>query len=137
MKMIIKMLSAVTLLILVAACVTTAPVDLPAKYNLDNDLRSVNRISALRVSSWEQADIQSLVIGVNGGQYYLLVLDRPMEAPLADEIIGISDKGSSITSGFDKVYVRFSSGIQYYVIQKIYELKDRAQASEYKDKLTK
>ena len=137
MRILVKMISAVALLIMVAACVTTKPVDLPAKYNLDNDLQSVKRISASRVSNWEQADDQSLIIGVNGGQYYLLVLDRPLDAPINGETIGISEIGTSITSGYDKVVIRFSSGIQYYVIQKMYGLKDRAQAIEYKDKLGK
>ena len=80
MKIMMKMLSIVALLMMVASCVTTStPADLPAKYNLDADLQAVTRLPVVRASNWEQVDNQSVMFTANGG-YYLIVLSKPLEA---------------------------------------------------------
>ena len=136
MKMMIKMFSAAVLVLMIASCVTTTPVALPAKYNLDNDLKAVTHISALKVSDWVQVDNQSFIITA-GSEYYLLVLGRPMEPATPDQRVGFTDASSDIRSGIDTIFVRNSSGLEHYVISKIYQLEGREQAEKIKEQLSK
>ena len=135
MKM--KMLSVMALLITVVSCVTTTPITLPEKYNLDTELENVNQLSAVRVSNWEQVDNQSLLFTANGSEYYLAVLDRPLESVITNDVIGLVDSGSSIKARFDKFFVKNSSGRHYYVIEKIYKINGREQAKKIKEQLSK
>ena len=136
MKMMTKMLSIVALLILATSCVSTSVV-LPEKYNLDTDLKAVARISAFKVSSWNQVDNQSVIITANGNEYYLLVLDRPLESDISDSAAGFLKPGSNILSGVDKIFLRNSSGREYYIVSKIYKLDGRMQAKDIKARLSK
>lgn len=77
MKMIMKMLSIIALLVMVASCATTStPVALPEKYNLDAELQAIKRLPMVRAANWEQVDITFTAVG---GKKYLVVLDRPLE----------------------------------------------------------
>jgi hypothetical protein len=89
MKEMIKVFSVFVSMIMVVSCATT-PGPLPEKYNLDNELEEVNQIYTLTVSSWEEVDIQSVILRAHLSDYYLLVLDRPMESRITDLTIGIS-----------------------------------------------
>lgn len=134
MRMIMKMLTNIALLIMVAACATTTTTNtLPSKYNLDSDLNAVSRISAVRVSNWEQVDNQSVMCSANGA-FYLLVLDRPLEE--MDQKIGFLANSSSVLAGSGKIYVGSSSNKRYYNIEKIYKLDGTGQLKEIKDQLS-
>ncbi len=137
MKMMIKMLSLAVLLFAFTSCVTTTPVALPEKYNLDNDLKALTRASLLKVSNWDQADNQSIIITANGSEYYLLVLGEPLASDISNLPIGFSNASTNITPGHHKIYVRDSSGMKHYLIAKIYKLEGRTQAQEIKERLGK
>jgi len=132
----LKVFSVFVLLMMVMSCATT-PSALPEKYNLDNDLEAVEQIYTFTVSSWEQVDIQSVILRANVSDYYLLVLRRPLDTMISSLSIGISSTVSSITSGYDRIFVKDYAGIQYYVIEKIYTLKGKEQAKEIKERLRK
>lgn len=134
MKVMIKVFSVSVLLILVVSCATT-PNALPEKYNLDNELESVKQITTFTVSSWEEVDIQSIILRANVSDYYLLVLRRPMPTRISGLSIGISSSVSSIKPGFDRIFVKDLAGRQEYVIEKIYKLKGKEQAKEIKERL--
>jgi hypothetical protein len=139
MKMMMKLFAIVALLAMTASCVTTttAPAALPEKYNLSNELKAVKKIDAINVSNWDQVDKQSLIFTANGGDFFLAVLDRPLEIDIANQVIGIVDQKSTIIAGYDKFFIRTAKGRQYYLIEKIYELAGRDQAKEMKEKLSK
>ncbi|NLD38615.1 MAG: hypothetical protein GX654_17275 [Desulfatiglans sp.] len=139
MKMMIKLFAIVALLAMTASCATTttAPSALPEKYNLSNELKAVKKINAINVSNWDQIDKQALIFTANGGEFFLAVLDRPLETDIASQVIGIVDQKSTITAGFDKFFIRTAKGRQYYLIEKIYVLAGRDQAKEMKEKLSK
>lgn len=135
MKTVIKMLSIVALLVTAISCApTTASIGLPDKYNLDDNLKAVNRISGIGASSWRQADDQSVMITANG-RYYLLVLNKPLEA--MDDKIGFRGDLTNIRAGYSGIYVGVSSDRRYYDIEKIYELEGVDQAKEIKKQLGK
>lgn len=136
MKEMIRVFSILVPLIMFASCATTRGA-LPEKYNLDNELEEVKQIYTFTISSWEEVDIQSVILRANVSDYYLLVLHRPMETRMTGLTIGISSTVSSITSGFDKIYVEHPSGTQYYIIDKIYKLEGKEQAKEIKERLRK
>ncbi len=133
MNSVIKMLTIVALLVMMAACVTTTTsVNLPDKYNLDDNLRSVSQISAVGASNWSQVDEQSLMMTANG-KFYLLVLDKPLET--MDEKVGFIGSVTSVRAGYSKIYVGTSAGRRYYSTAKIFELAGAAQAKEIKKQL--
>ena len=136
MKVMIKVFSVFALLLMVVSCATT-PNALPEKYNLDNELEVVKQINTFRVSSWEEVDIQSVILRANVSDYYLLVLRRPMDTRISGLSIGISSTVSTITPGFDRIIVKDLAGTQYYVIDKIYKLEGKEQAKGIKERLRK
>ena len=136
MKGMIKVFYVFVLIIMVVSCATT-PKALPEKYNLDNELEAVKQIYTFKVSSWEEVDIQSVILRANVSDYYLLVLRRPMDTKIPGLTIGISSTVSSITPGFDRIFVKDYAGRQQYVIEKIYKLKGKEQAKEIKERLRK
>ena len=112
----------------------TAPRAIPEKYNLDNEFEAVDRIYAPSISSWQEVDIQSVILRANVSDYYLLVLRRPMDTRITDLSMGISSTGSYITPRFDRIFVRDTVGIRhYYYIDRIYKLKGKEQAREIKE----
>ena len=136
MKVMIKVFFTLVLLIMVVSCATT-PRTLPEKYNLDNELEAVNKISTFKVSRWEEVDNQSVILRVNYNDYYLLVLRRPIYAMTSRHRIGISSTVSTITSGVDRIHVRDNTGTQYYDIEKIYKLEGKEQKEDIKERLRK
>ena len=139
MKEMIKILPILALFVIVISC-ATAPGSLSEKYNLDDYLESVDQINALKISSWESVDNQSVIIKANWNDYYLLVLRRPLPSIIPGLTIGISSEVSgisSITPGYDRIYVKEPAGVEYYVIEKIYKLKGKEQVKEIKERLGK
>ena len=134
MKAIIKFSFISVLLILTVSCATT-PRALPEKYNLDNELEAVKQISTFMAITWREVDKQSIIITVDWKNYYLLVLDRPVPSMFYVNTLGIDSTTHSIASGYDRVVVRDSTGTDYYVIDKIYRLKDWDQAEKIKERL--
>ena len=135
MKVMIKVFSVFVFLVMAVSCATT-PGTLTEKYNLDNDLEAIDRITAHRVSSWEQVDNQSIILRANWNDYYLLVLRQPINRMVSGLSIGISST-VYITSGYDRIVVNDTPFTEYYVIDKIYKLKGKEQAEEIKERLRK
>ena len=133
MKTMIKMLSGLVLLVMIASCATT-PFVIPEKYNLGNELEEVKEITKYTVRSWETVDTQSIILTANVSEYYLLVLDRPLLGIITSERIGVSSTVTSIKAGYDRIYVKDDSGTIYYTIDRIYKLKGRDQAKEIKER---
>lgn len=137
MKIMMKMLPIIALLIMVTSCVTTtAPVVLPEKYNLDSDLTAVNRMSIYKVTNWDQVDNQSFIITIAGGKKYLIVLDTPLGGMTSNETIDIYGQDSSVISGYTKIFVRYATGTQYFVIEKIYEISSLEQLKKIREQLS-
>ena len=133
MKLIIKLSFFLVFFAMAVSC-TAATIDVPEKYNLDNDLEAVNRISTFRIKSYENIDQQSLVLEANYNDYYLLVLRRP-RFEITFGKTGIPHMGSAIIAGHDRVVMNYNTGPEYYYIDKIYKLDGRKQVTEIKKML--
>lgn len=132
----IRLLSITFVILLFLYACATAPVSKPEKYNLDNQLQSVNEIYKFNMMSWERVDMMSFILQATPSDYYLFVLNYPSdELPFAENI-RISTTGSFVRRGFNKVTVYGSSSNKDYVIDKIYKFKDYEQAKEIKKQLT-
>lgn len=133
MKAMIKVSIVLVFFIMLVSC-ATAPRAIPEKYNLDNEFEAVDRIYAPSISSWQEVDIQSVILRANVSNYYLLVLRRPMDTRITPLLIGVSSSVGSITPGFDRIFVRDTVGLGYYYIDRIYKLKGKEQAREIKER---
>jgi len=136
MKVMIKLFSIFVFFIMVVSCATTPRV-LPEKYNLDNDLEAVEQISTFKEITWKKVDKQSIILRVDWKEYYLLVLRRPIFSMSFIHTLSIDSTSHNITSGYDRIIVNDSTGTWYYVIDKIYKLRDWEQAEEIKERLRK
>lgn len=134
MKTMIKVSFISVLLIMAVSCATT-PRAIPEKYNLDNDLEAVKQISTFKEITWIEVDKQSIILRVDWRDYYLLVFHRPVHGMNFIHSIGVYGTGPNIISGYDRVVVNDSTGTWYYVIDKIYRLKDWEQAEKIKERL--
>ncbi len=128
----------ITFLLSIVLSCATIPSVLHEKYKLDNELEPVEQINELRISGWDQVDNQSVILNANMDEYYLLILFRPLENMAPNLTIGISSSVSSIRAGYDRIYVKgLSTGVQDYLIKKIYRLNGAKQVEEIKDRLLK
>ena len=134
MKAMIKASIVLVFFIMLVSC-ATAPRAIPEKYNLDNEFEAVDRINAPSISSWQEVDIQSVILKANVSDYYLLVLRRPMDIRITDLSMGISSTGSYITPGFDRIFVGHAADPEDYFIEKIYKLEGKEQAEEIRERL--
>ena len=134
MKKIIKASSIFLLIMMVVSCATT-PYIIPEKYNLDNELETVDRIYTPSITSWKKVDTHSIILRVHLNDYYLLVLQRPMHTRITGLSIGISSTNSHITPKFDRIFVGSAMDQEYYYIEKIYKLEGKEQAEEIKKRL--
>ena len=140
MKEMLKVLCIFSFFIMFSACATTQhglQYGVPAKYDLGKELKEIDQINTFHLSSWEQVDNQSIILETSGRKYYLLVLRTPMTGVFPSLTIGISSSISSIIAGSDRIFVNDSGATQYFIIDKIYELKDRKQVDEIKKQLLK
>ncbi len=129
MKAVIKNFSIFIVLLMMASCATVQR-PIPEKYNFDNKLESVDQISTFKRPRWIEVDRQSLILRVNWRDYYLIILRRPMDDTILPMTIGLSSTVSTITAGSDMVIVKDANLTKYYIIEKIYKLKDWAQADK-------
>ena len=136
MKEMLKVFCVFLFFIMFSACATTQQ-GLSTKYDLGKELKEVDKISTFQLSSWEEVDRQSIILETSRHKYYLLVLRDPITGIIPSLTIGISSTISSITAGFDKIFIKENGVPQYYYIDKIYELKDRKQVDEVKKQLLK
>jgi len=162
MKVIMKASSIFVLLAMFVSCATT-PIALPEKYNLGNYLEEVDQISSSTNTECENVDNQSIILRANWIDYYLLVLDRPMDIRYSQQSIYIentvvqdaaystrrivtenrdTERGDfvqapssfvSTASGYDKVVVDDFGGVRYFGIERIYKLKGREEAEQIKE----
>jgi hypothetical protein len=136
MKEMLKILCVFSFFIMSSACATTQQ-GLPAKYDLGKELKEIDRINTFQLSSWQEIDKQSIILETDFHKYYLLILRNPITGMIPSLTIGISSTISSITAGFDRIFINDNGFTQYYVIDKIFELRDRKQANEIKKQLLK
>lgn len=135
MKAINKLTGILLGLLLVSAC-ATVPYKLAEKYNFDNKLQVAEGIPNFRVDSWQSIDYQSLIVRTYTNHYYLIVLDQPAPQLPTSEDVGITISVDMVRSGFDNLIVEGSNGNTHsYIIQKIYKLKDQAQANQIREQL--
>jgi hypothetical protein len=120
----------------VLAC-ATGGIDLPEKYNLDNQLESVSYISKYQgYTSWDAIDNQSFILQTSPSSYYLLILQIPATELRFSESIRISSSGSRVRAGMDTVTLlgRSIKGPPY-MIEKIYRLKGREQVQTIREQI--
>ena len=122
--------------LLATACATTS-FKLPEKYNFNNELQEAKGITNYIIDSWIPIDTQSLIIRTHQNDYYLLILQQPAPRLPYAETIGATVTVNWIKPGYDIIVVSDLSGSQQYVIQKMYKLKDNAQANEIRKRLLK
>ena len=120
---------------MLSSCASMSKPPLPADYSFTSSLKSVDRISTFKIDSWRPIDNRSIILQTDIKKYYLLVMDRPMTTVPTQQVIGISSLVTRIEAGFDRIFVNENGIVQYYTIDKIYELEGRKQANEIEDML--
>lgn len=121
-------------LFIVSKCVV-AYAEIPAKYNLDNQLEQISEISDNNFREWEMVDDQSFILQNSPSDYYLIVLRSPSDELPVNDSVKISETNTIIKPGLSKVIVR-SNGIKdRYIVYKIYKLKGADQAEEIRAQL--
>ena len=129
------MVTVFMILFSLSACAST-PIKTPEKYDLADQLKPVSEILKYNIMNWYAVDNQSLIVQTAPSQYYLIVLLRPSTQLLFSEYISISNTGSVVKQGFDKVTVYSSPYIDSFVIDKIFKLEGRDQAKAVTKQLT-
>jgi len=97
---------------------------------------SLDKRATFRIESYENIDKQSLILETNYNDNYLLVLQRPrFETPYGKTTF--DNNGPTLIAGHNRVVMAYDTGIQYYVLEKIYKLNGREQVTEIKERLRK
>ena len=122
--------------LLMSSC-ATGGIELPEKYNLDNQLESVSYISKYQgYIGWEMVDRQSFVLQTSPSDYYLIVLQIPAPDLPFSESISISSSGSMVRAGMDTItLLRQSLKVPPYIIEKIYHLKGKEQVRTIREQI--
>jgi hypothetical protein len=110
--------------------------ELPAKYNLDDQLQKVSEISKYHFMSWERVDRQSFVLQTSPSDYYLIVLSSPSDRLPFAETIQIPDTNAMVKPGYNNVIVRGSGFSDTYIINRIYKFRDYAQVKTITEQIT-
>jgi hypothetical protein len=108
-----------------SASAYSAPVQIPAKYDLGKQLEEVKWFWRTgRPLDWEAVDNQSIVLKTQPGRYYLLVLAVPSyNLPFEINRIGLTNSRSQIHEGIDSVIVWGAGGYyQTYPIERIFKI---------------
>jgi len=135
MRIIIQLTKIFAVLLTLSACAASG-VNISEKYNLDNQLVSVDEISKFNMMGWEHVDRMSFVLQTTPSEYYLFVLNTPSdELPFAENI-HVSSTGSFVRPGYNNVTVYGVGSRKNYVIKKIYKFKDYEQVKEIRKQLT-
>jgi hypothetical protein len=117
-----------------ALSVSATPKPVPDKYNFDGKLERVDKIASFRQITLDKADKQAVILKANGDEYYLLILRKPIDNINLE--IGIERTVPTIISGQDRVVVNENNtGPKYYMIDRIYRLKDKEQKEEIRELL--
>jgi hypothetical protein len=135
MRAITLLIGILVSLFMATAC-ATAPVSIPDKYNLDNQLENIQNISKYNMMSWDSVDRQSFVLQTNPGDYYLIVLSSPSEKLPFSESVQITNTGDMVRPGYNNVIVSSPGFEGSYVINKIYKFKDYEQVKAITSQLT-
>jgi len=132
----IKLSAIIFAILFIAMVCTTASAEMPAKYNLDNQLQKVDSIYKYKFMGWDKVDNQSLVVQTSPADYYLIVLSSPSTKLLFSESIRIDSKDNMVRPGYNNVIVRGSGFTEDLIINKIYKFKDSKQVKEIEAQLT-
>ena len=73
----IKKFAIVFVTLLLASTYAAASKWMPEKYELDNQLTKVDKISNTSLIGWEKIDNQSFILQSSPSTYYLIVLSSP------------------------------------------------------------
>jgi len=122
-------------LLFVSAC-STAPVRIPEKYNLDNQLENVPHIFKFSLMSWAAVDNQSFILQTSPNNYYLIILDIKSNRLPFSNSIQISNTGYMIWPGYNNVLVNDDGFEDSYIINKIYRFKDYEQVRAIRAQLS-
>jgi len=132
----IKRMAMIFVAIFMAYACSAEPAELPAKYNLDNQMQKVSEISKYNFMSWETIDNQSFVLQTGPSDYYLIILSSPSDKLIFAETIKIPDTNSMIKPGYNNVIVQGSGYTDTYIINRIYRFKDYAQVKTIREQIT-
>lgn len=132
-----KKLAGILMVMLFASTYAAASQWMPEKYNLDDQLVKVSRISNTSLTGWEKVDNQSFVLRSSASTYYLIILSSPAWNLPFTERIGITGRSLMIRPGYDNVIVREAGNRRgKYIINKIYKFEDKKQVWEIIAQLT-
>lgn len=135
MRSYIQILNIFLLSLILSSC-ATAPMTLPEKYSLDDQLEKVTGINSFRVMEWYEVDQQSLILKTGFNEYYLLVLNMPCHELLFTYRIGVTSSASMIQAGFDSVILYYPGSPRIsYKIERIYRIKGNEQMRSIKEQL--
>ena len=122
--------------IFIAFTCSAESAELPAKYNLDNQLQKISEISKYNFMSWETIDNQSFVLQTSPSDYYLIVLSSPSDKLIFAETIKIPDTNAMVKPGYNNVIVQGSGSTDTYIINRIYKFKDYPQVKTIREQIT-
>ncbi len=123
--------------LLFASTYALASTAVPAKYDLDNQLRNVAAMPNTNFIGFEHVDNQSFVVQTTPSNYYLIVLSFPSFNLPYVEGVRITGQNLMIRPGFDNVIIREADGYrESYIINRIYKFKDRQQVNEIVAQIT-
>lgn len=128
---IIKKLAIASVIILLASTFAVASKWMPEKYELDNQLTKVDKISNTNLMGWEKIDNQSFILQTSPSTYYLIVLTSQAWNLPFTERIGITGRSLMIRPGYDNVWVR-EAGNRWdkHIINRIYRIENKKQVWE-------
>jgi uncharacterized protein YbaP (TraB family) len=132
----IKKMAMIFAAIFIAFTCSAESAELPAKYNLDNQLQKISEISKYNFMSWETIDNQSFVLQTSPSDYYLIVLSSPSDKLIFAETIKIPDTNAMVKPGYNNVIVQGSGSTDTYIINRIYKFKDYPQVKTIREQIT-
>lgn len=131
----IKQLIAIFVTFLMASVCIAAKAEIPAKYNLDNQLERVTQIYKYNLMSWQKIDNQSFVLQTGPSDYYLIVLSSRSDKLPFTETIKITDTNGMVKPGYNNVISSGDGFKETHIINRIYKLKDSKQVKEIEAQL--
>jgi hypothetical protein len=134
MKLFKQFAAILALSLLVSAC-ATVPAGTDEKYNFDGQLEPVTEILKYNLMSWDAIDSRSLILQTAPSRFYLVILIQPADRLVFTESIKITNTGSMVKPGYDKVIVPGPPYTESFIIDKIYKLEDRDQKKAIKEQL--
>ncbi len=132
----IKQSFMIFMILFVASLSQYAGAEVPAKYNLDNQLEKVSEISKYNFMSWDKVDNQSFILQTGPSDYYLIVLSSPSDRLAYSETISIPDTNAMVKPGYNNVIIKGNGFKDTCIINRIYRFKDSEQIKDIKTQLT-